>query len=129
MKPNEPDSDVIAVDNDWGGSERRRHERHVVDFYIRAVDQSSKKPLGDLSDISLSGMQLTRSEPIGPDQRFECTLEAALESGKRIRVPLSCRSVWCRRQEFGRAYDAGFEFIDPSRQLEEQILEVIAELG
>lgn len=129
MKSNEQTGDAIAVDNDWAGAERRRHERYVVDFYIRAVEQASRKPLGDLCDISLSGMQLTRPESVAPNQVFHCTLEAALESGRRIRVPLSCRSVWCRRQEFGRNYDAGFEFIDPSLQLEEQILEIIAELA
>lgn len=129
MKRNEHAGDAIAVENDWSSPERRRHERYVVDFYIRAVDQAAKRPLGDLSDISLSGMQLSRSEPLAPNQVFNCTLEASLESGKRIRVPLTCRAVWCRRQEFGPNFDAGFEFIDPSLQLEEQILELIAELA
>ncbi len=122
--------DAIAVENDWSsGAERRRHERYVVNFYIRAVDHATKKSLGDLDDISLSGMKVTRTEPVAPNVVFQCMLEAALESGKRIRVPLVCRSVWCRRQEFGHKYDAGFEFIDASRQLEARILEIIAELA
>lgn len=122
--------DTIAVENDWsGGPDRRRHERYAVDCYIRAVDHATMQSLGELKDISLSGMQVTRPEPVARDQVFQCTLEASLESGKRIRVPLVCRSVWCRRQEFGRNYDAGFEFIDASRQLEARILEIIAELA
>lgn len=129
MNTYEQRDDAVAVENDWSGPERRRHERHVVDFFIRAVDQATRKPLGDLCDISLSGMQLTRPEPIAANQVFNCALEAALESGKRVRVPLTCRTVWCRRQEFGPNFDAGFEFIDPSLQLEEQILEIIAELS
>lgn len=122
--------DAIAVENDWrGGPDRRRHERYVVNCYIRAVDHATMKPLGDLKDLSLSGMQVTRPEPVASDQVFQCTLEAALESGKRIRVPLVCRSVWCRRQEIGHGYDAGFEFVDPSRQLEARILEIVSELA
>lgn len=129
MTKHEQAGEAIAVDNDWAGPERRRHERYVVDFYIRAVDRVNGTILGDLCDISLSGMQVTRPERLAPNQVFNCTLEASLESGKRLRVPLTCRSVWCRPQEFGSNFDAGFEFIEPSLQLEEQILEIIAELA
>lgn len=129
MKRYQQADDGIGVDDACCGSERGRHEHYVVDCYIRAVDRATKHPLGEVRNITLADMQLTRTEPIAANQVFECTLDAALESGRRIFVPLICRSVWCRRQEFGCDFDASFEFIDPSLQLEEQILELLAELS
>ncbi len=104
-------NDAPVVANEFSGANRRQHQRYRVDYFLRAVERSNEIVLGQVLDLSLGGMLISRPTALKPYRVIDCVLEASLESGTRVGIPAQCLTVWCRPDEFGTGFTAGFRFI------------------
>ncbi len=103
--------DAPVLDQVAAGPDRRQHKRYEVGFYLRAVERATNKVIGQVLDVSAGGIMLSSPKPIQAYRLVQCTLEASLENGAAIHMSAQCLSVWCRQDEFGSGYTAGFKFV------------------
>lgn len=98
----------IAIDNDWSPEERREYERYSVDFSLCVVDLDSNTILGNLADISATGMKLVTDTPIPVEKTFRVRLDIALGDDHQESVRFETRSVWSRKDHNPGQYETGF---------------------
>lgn len=128
MDHDSPGNDVL-IDNDWSEQERRRYERHAVQFYLRVHSEDGQRLLGEVANISLGGMKLMCAAPLARGHSYRCSMAVSLESGRRESVAFAARCVWTGRDDVLGCENAGLEFIELSDDALASIERIIAELS
>lgn len=93
---------------------------------MRAVEKATNKVLGQVLDVSAGGIMLSSMKPIQAYRLVHCALEASLENGAAINVSAQCLSVWCRQDEFGSGYTAGFKFVVVDKRPLEALIDTLS---
>jgi PilZ domain len=120
------DYDAPVLDQVGVSTERRQHKRYQVDFYLRLVEKATNKVIGQVLDVSAGGFMISSPIPFQAYRLVQCTLEVSLETGAAINVPAQCLSVWCRQDEFGSGYTAGFKFVVVDKAPLEALIEMLS---
>ena len=98
----------IAIANDWSNEERREYERYSVNFYLRVIDLDSDTQLGDVVDISLSGMRLVSNVPHPVKKTCHVRMDIALGDDYKEQVDFITTSVWAREDLTPGMYESGW---------------------
>ena len=95
-------------DQNYGDIERRHSERHAVDFELYVTEPDRDTRLGDIVNISLSGMCITSAAPIPVDTMRRIQLNVVLGESATIET-ICCEThiLWSRYEEAIGCYVAG----------------------
>jgi len=109
--------DTQSDSSDRRRESRRQHDRRTTDRrrdvrfpasarlrFLRSGAARESVLLGELLDVSATGMQLVIDEPLEPAQ----SLLIEIHDGDRLRLNLTARLIWCQPGSDGR-YRAGCE--------------------
>lgn len=88
--------------------ERRQSERFVPPESFIVYDRKSKKPLGELVNLSTDGAMLLTNESIKPAATYDCQmrLRPPMMGYSQVRFELECR--WCRKNVTMRRWESGY---------------------
>lgn len=98
---------LSETDRDWNAEERRATERHPIFFDLRVIDLEQDTPLGDVIDISLSGMRIISETPFRVDDTRRVRLAIVLGQGGPQTVCFETHCVWSRYVERLGHYESG----------------------
>jgi hypothetical protein len=98
----------IAIANDWSNEERREYERHSVNFYLRVIDLDSNTLLGNVVDISLSGMRLVSEVPLPVENTYNVRMDMVLGEDYKEHVDFVTTSIWAREDITPGMYESGW---------------------
>jgi len=95
------------TDHDWQTQERRDSQRQPVDFELRLIDLEQDRPLGDVIDISLSGMRLIGDNPMPSNGLRRVRLDIVLSEGDALPIYFKTQCIWSRYVEPLGCYESG----------------------
>ena len=96
--------------------EKRRTKRRHIIYYLRVFDKKTDQLVGQLVDITTSGMKLVSENSIEPDSYYEFRLVLPEEIDKKKEIAFAVKSMWCKRDVNPNFYSIGFEFEDISTE-------------
>lgn len=97
-----------AIANDWSIEERRAYERYSINFYVRVIDLDSDTLLGNVVDLSLSGMRLVSEVPLPVEKTCHVRMHIALGEDYKDQVDFVTTSVWARADLTPGLYESGW---------------------
>ncbi len=105
--------------------ESRRIKRNEANAYLGIYDRESNMLVGRLTDITALGMQVLSYTEIGPTNDLSLKLELPFELSGQRWIEMNAKCIWCRPDNTGKYYHAGFQFRDISEQNAKLIEELI----
>lgn len=90
-------------------TEERKMQRWKLRQYLRVFEYRNGTLMGHLADITMAGMRLVSGGPIQIDETYHLWMDITSE-----RVEFEARCIWCRKDEKGDVYNAGFRLVNPS---------------
>ena len=107
------------------GDKRRLKRWHLI-YYLRIFACDSELLLGHIVDISTEGLMLISEKRIPTAREFDLRMEIPTEEGVR-NITMKAHSMWSDHDVNRNFFDTGFELVDPSEAIIEQIRELIDE--
>jgi len=98
---------TFETDHDWQAQERRDSQRLPVEFELRLIDLEQDRPLGDVIDISLSGLRLVSDKPMPSNDVRRVRLDIVLGAGGTQPIYFKTQCVWSRYVEPLGCYESG----------------------
>jgi hypothetical protein len=93
--------------------ERRRLKRRQISYYLPVLDNSTRKIIGHLIDISPIGLLMDSKTAIPANQAFTLRLDFMEEIAGKAFVEFNAQSKWCRPDSIQPyMYNVGFEIKD-----------------
>ena len=93
--------------------EKRVLKRRSFSYYMQAVDNSTQKTIGYLSDISPTGFRLDCKQALPAGHDYQLRLDLTSEVATKPFMIIVARSKWCRIDEFDPfVYDIGFQLVE-----------------
>ncbi|MEZ5585194.1 MAG: PilZ domain-containing protein [Candidatus Competibacteraceae bacterium] len=89
--------------------EKRNLQRWHLFLYLRVFDQQTGELLGNLVDISESGLMMISDQPIPKGKAFDLWVDVPHEEGERERLHLKAHSRWSGKDVNPDFYDNGFQ--------------------
>jgi hypothetical protein len=111
------------------GAERRVHERHEAQSYLRAIDAASGDLLGELEDISLGGFKLEVHQVIRRGATYDLRIDIRIDGRNPLPIEVKARNIWVHRLEFDGKARAGFVFIGLVPAARARLEALFAEIG
>ena len=99
-------------------SEQRKGERHLLEVYLVVNDHVTGEYVGDLFDISDSGLMLIVEEPLPNDTIKDVSLMLP-ETLEKDSIQFQVRFKWCRPGTLSGYYNAGVALVDPTEEVTE----------
>lgn len=102
----------------------RRRPRDVVDQYLPVSNRETGELVGYLTDVNVDGGMLQSEHPIeeGLSVPLRMELDRQIKGSRYIDV--DAQSKWCRKDRNAVFHRIGFQFVDPSPEVREQIAEL-----
>ncbi len=95
--------------------ERRRAERHSITYYIQLMDSSNQKVIGNLVDISTTGIRIdgTLSLPVG--REIHIRMDTTQATVDMLHIDFVARVKWCQADLISPGlFDIGLDLISIS---------------
>ena len=110
-------------------NERRRTKRRYLLYYGRIYDETARKLLGYLVDITENGLMLLSDEPfpVGETGRFK--LEVTDDIGEHPFINFKAKSMWCEPDLDPSHFDTGFEIEEIKPSDKELISAIVSKYG
>jgi hypothetical protein len=110
-------------------NERRRTKRRYLLYYGRIYDETARKLLGYLVDITENGLMLLSDEPfpVGETGRFK--LEVTDDIGEHPFINFKAKSIWCEPDLDPSHFDTGFEIEEIKPSDKELISAIVSKYG
>lgn len=96
--------------------EKRKAKRRHIIYYLRVFDRKTDRLVGQLVDITTSGMKLVSENSIEPDTHYQLRMVLPEEIEKKKEITFEVRSLWCKPDVNPNFYSSGFEFEDISTE-------------
>ena len=90
--------------------ERRKIPRNHLVHYLRLFDQETKAVLGNMIDISMSGIRMISEGAIPPGTYFKIHMDFPEEVTGKLFLTFEAVCVWCKPEESSNLFTAGCEF-------------------
>lgn len=97
-------------------AEKRKDKRRNIIYYLRVFDRNTDQLVGQLVDITTSGMKLVSETPIESDAVFQLRMVLPEEIGQKKEIGFDVKSMWCKRDVNPNFFSIGFEFEDISTE-------------
>jgi hypothetical protein len=98
-----------------GGSimpERRTTPRKPISYYLQVRDANTYEIIGNLLDLSITGLMIDSRRPIEADQELKLRIDLDDPIFDKRFIIFTVRSRWCRHDPAEPIlYDIGFEII------------------
>lgn len=104
---------------DSGGSDARRRPRRSVTDTVEVIDSMSDRVIGQLGNVSETGMLLLASAPLVDDALYQVRFNLSGMGPQRGRVEVGVHLLWQEHASATGKSWAGFRFInlpEPGRQ-------------
>jgi hypothetical protein len=96
-------------------ADKRKLDRREFTYYMPVTEDTSKRLLGYLSDISTGGFKLDCSKQVPIGQDFRLHIELTPEIADKTSMIFIARSKWCHPDYIDpTSYNVGFEIINMS---------------
>lgn len=96
-------------------ADKRKLDRREFTYYMPVTEDTSKRLLGYLSDISTGGFKLDCSKQVPIGQDFRLHIELTPEIADKTSIIFIARSKWCHPDYIDpTSYNVGFEIINMS---------------
>ena len=110
--------------------ERRTTPRKKFSFYMRALDDDTKKILGHMVEVSAIGLQLETTVPLPLERDYYLRLELTSELADRPDMVFIARTKWCKMDDIEpNQYRVGFEIAEMMPDDREIFLRIIKKFG
>lgn len=94
-------------------SEKRKKDRREFTYYMQVKDDTTKRIIGYLSDISTGGFKLDCPQQIPPGQDFRLQIDLTADVADKTTMVFIARSKWCRPDYIDpTSYNVGFEIVN-----------------
>ena len=110
-------------------AEKRKIKRRFLLYYMRVYDNSTRKQLGNLVDITPQGIMIVSEKPIPENQTFHLRLELSNEITDKPYMEFAGISKWCRPDVSPSLYSVGFEITEMNKVDAEIIDQINDEYG
>lgn len=92
--------------------ELRRHPRKLPSNRIVIHDRSQQQPLGNLVNISSSGLMLMTDRELLPGHIFQLEMSLPLAAGGVQTIAFGAETLWCQSSPPSEQCWVGFQIID-----------------
>ncbi len=94
--------------------ERRREKRRHILYYLKLFDIKTGRMLGQLADITTSGLNMVSQVPVDAGRRFQLRMMLPEEISGCTAIFFEAECLWCRPDVNPTLHSIGFEFINVS---------------
>lgn len=95
------------------GEERRNLSRRDLSYYMRVLDESSGKTIGNLLDISTGGFRLEARHSIPLNKAIRLRFDQISGISRRSYMVITAIARWVERDRIDQsAYHVGFQVVD-----------------
>ncbi|MFN8412759.1 MAG: PilZ domain-containing protein [Anaerolineales bacterium] len=95
------------------GEERRNLSRRDLSYYMRVLDESSGKTIGNLLDISTAGFRLEARHSIPLNKAIRLRFDQISGISRRSYMVITAIARWVERDQIDHsAYHVGFQVVD-----------------
>ena len=100
-------------------SEKRKHKRIPLHYYLKVLESNSGKHLGYLIDVSEEGFKLISEDFVPIDSELNCTVHLPDELGNRKELSFRARTCWSCRDVNPEYYVSGYHIdeIEPKGEV------------
>jgi|GEM_PF-5941537 len=91
---------------------KREHNRHSIMQFLSVADESGNDVIGNVLDISKSGMRVIselNSYPLGPNKKL--LIEVLLEDGETQTYTVTAQAIWTKLDAEPDFCQIGFRFL------------------
>ena len=107
-------------------NDRRVHRRRYSIMYLKLHDLESDSLLGQLVDMSESGIMIVSAEPLERGKHFKLRMALPEAINGKEYVDFEARMKWCNQDTNPDLFASGLELIDPPtefRRVQEKLAE------
>ncbi len=90
----------------------RRQKRRKVDIEIVVIDFMTKQPIGNIIDLSESGMMIAANKVVVPDALFQFDLNFPNQYIATNTIRVGAQELWTVTNTRTNQSEIGFRFID-----------------
>jgi hypothetical protein len=87
----------------------RRIERHQLPYFLNVFNRFTDKPMGNLGNVSETGLMLISQLPLLVGAVFELQLKLPGIDGSVQLIDLDAKCLWCHEDATPGIYDSGFK--------------------
>lgn len=110
-------------------SEKRGQVRLAVNREVVVRDRSNGSVLGKLANLNAQGFMLIGNVDVNEDSIYSMALEWDSDADERGSIELSAECLWKSESGSGEQFWAGFQLVEISPALEDQLLELAQQFG
>lgn len=89
---------------------RKAKRRHII-YYLRVYDQNTSQLIGQLVDITTSGIKLISEREFEKDAVMKLRMELPEEIDHKKEIVFDALTLWCRRDVNPNFHSIGCEFV------------------
>lgn len=97
--------------------QRKEPRTHLI-YYLRVFDRNTHALFGHVVDISQSGMLITSDKPMKSRSLYQLEVEDVSSIDRLTTIDMDAECRWSQEDDIAGLFDGGFQFIEPSRQLD-----------
>ena len=110
--------------------ERRTTPRKKFSFYMRVLDDDTKKILGHMVEVSAIGLQLETTIQLPLERDYYLRLELTPELADRPDMVFIARTKWCKMDDIEpNQYKVGLEIAEMMQDDREIFMRIIKKFG
>ncbi len=107
--------------------ERRKEKRGEIKSVINVIDSEDGENLGNLVDISPSGMRISGKSVVDIGKKMELILILPKNIFGKKSIDIEVQCIWSDLNSDTQYYQSGFEFIEVSQEDTNTIIGLIME--
>lgn len=93
-------------------AEKRRAKRRHIIYYLRVYDQNTSRLVGQLVDITTSGIKLISESEIEKDVVMKLRMELPEEIDRKKEITFEVITLWCKRDVNPNFHSIGCSFLE-----------------
>jgi c-di-GMP-binding flagellar brake protein YcgR len=91
--------------------EKRRNKRRHIIYYLRVFERDTGQLIGQLVDITTSGMKLISEQPIEIGKEFKLRMVLPEKIDRKEEIHFDVKGMWVKRDINPNFFSIGFEFL------------------
>ena len=109
--------------------DKRKISRRFLLYYMRVYDVDTRQQIGNLVDITPSGIMLVGEHPLTEGKTSRLRVELSEEVADKPFMEFSALSKWCEPDIIPNMYNTGYEILDLTPEDSKIIQNIIQEFG
>jgi hypothetical protein len=114
-----PEVSTVEMEN------RRNSVRHDFNETLAIYEQDSYRQIGELADLSTTGIRLLTKEPIEQDRLLRCRVKLPVDVFQQEYLLLEAKCMWCRKGQDKMQFESGHRIVNITEQDEAILLHLL----